>query len=183
MREIYTNHLIRLKDRKKISFSALEAQTGISDSTLCRWFKGEGNPTVDDLERVFQALGSDMQGVFAEVGEQEMRASEQLDFKGTEAMLADFSRREAVIREDYERQLTQQIDLRNTLQLTFESAVATMAGEHAQAIAQLTAELHEAQRRADQIDAKRHNVFWGMLAALGLVTVAFVVALFHDAVF
>ena len=182
MREIYTNHLIHLRERKKVSFAALEEMTGISDTTLCRWFAGKGNPTVDDLERVFQALGGDMQGVFAEVGEQELRASEKLDFKGVDALLEDFTRRESAIREDYDRQLAQQIDLRQTLQCTFESALATMAGEHTQAIAQLTAELHEAQRRADQIEAKRHNVFWGMLAALGLVTGAFVVALFHDAV-
>ena len=182
MREIYTNHLNSLRERKKLSFGALEKLTGISDSTLSRWFSGAGNPTVNDLERIFQALGSDIRDVFVEVGEQEMRASEKLEYKGTDAMLADWEQHDAKLRQEFDVQMAQQVELRRQLQDSFDNALATMTREHDKAINQLSRQLQAAQSRADRIEKKRHQVFWGMLAALVLVTGAIVVALFHDAV-
>ena len=134
MREIYTNHLIRLKERKKISFTGLEEMTGISDSTLCRWFKGEGTPSVDELEKVFEAMGSDMREVFAAIGEQEMLASEKVEYKGADALLADFERREAIYRQNCDQSIAHQIELREKLQESFETTIATLAQEHKEAL-------------------------------------------------
>ncbi len=134
MREIYTNHLIMLKERKKISFSALQEMTGISDSTLCRWFKGEGNPSVDELERVFEAMGSDMREVFADIGRQEMIASEKIDYKGADELLADLARREMIYKEHCEQRVAHQIELRQKLQEQFDATVATISREHDSAL-------------------------------------------------
>lgn len=196
MREIYTNHLIKLKERTKISFAALEQNTGISASTLCRWFKGEGNPSVDDLERIFEALGSDMREVFAAVGEQEFRAAEKVDYKGADALIADYEERIKIIRENCNDRVAHQIELREKLQESFHASLHALETSHAAALQKrddtydrsvgyLKEELrsmHEknrelmdraaaaekradvAQAQRDDIDKRRHHVFWGMLA-------------------
>lgn len=134
MREIYTNHLIKLKETQKFSFAALEAKTGITQSTLCRWFQGKGNPTVDELETVFSALGGDIRDVFADVGEQELRASEKIDYKGADALLAEFERREHISKEHYEARLAYEVQLRAELQSSFDAAIATLERTHAAAL-------------------------------------------------
>lgn len=205
MREIYTNHLIRLKDRKKISFSTLQEITGISDSTLCRWFKGEGNPSVDELEQLFEAMGSDMSEVFAEIGKQELIASEKVEYKGADALLADFSRREAIYKENCDQRVAHQIELREKMQNSFDAMISTLSHEHDVALKKrdetydrtteylkklveslerkndsLTERMKDAERRAevaerirDDIDKRRHHVFWGMLAALLFIILLF----------
>lgn len=130
MREIYTNHLMKLKDRTNISFLLLEEKTGISDSTLSRWFAGKGNPTVDDLELVFEAMGSNMEQVFRDIGEQELKASEKIDFRGTDALLEEFSRRESIYKENCDRNVAHQIELREKLQESFDTMITTMSKEH-----------------------------------------------------
>lgn len=189
MREIYTNHLIRLKEKKKVSFTALQEKTGISDSTLCRWFRGEGNPSVDDLEVLFEAMGSDMREVFADIGEQEMKASEKIEYKGADALLADFERREQIYKEHCDQRVAHQIELREKLQESFHASLASLEKAHEAALKQcaehydksvyyLKNELSDmrqknrelmdraiaAEQRADDLDKRRHNVFWGMLA-------------------
>lgn len=196
MREIYTNHLIRLKEKKKISFTFLQEKTGISDSTLCRWFKGEGNPTVDDLEALFEAMGSDMRDVFADIGEQEMKASEKIEYKGADALLADFERREKIYKENCDFRVRHEIELRDKLQESFHSSLASLEKAHSDALKKrddtydrsvsylkqqikdlteenraLTRRAVNAEKQRDLIEEKRHGVFWGMLAALICVAI------------
>lgn len=134
MRDIYTNHLIKLKESQKISFSALQDKTGITSSTLCRWFKGEGNPTVDELETIFTALGGDIRDVFADVGEQELRASRKIDYMGADALLADFERREKIYKDNCDARIAHQIELREKLQESFHTAIASLEKTHADAL-------------------------------------------------
>lgn len=189
MREIYTNHLIKLKEKKKISFTTLQEKTGISDSTLCRWFKGEGNPSVDDLEALFEAMGSDMREVFADIGEQELKASEKIEYKGADALLADFERREKIYKEHCDLRVQHEIQLRDKLQESFHASLSALEKSHTDALKQhtdrydasvryLKDELSDmrkknrelmdraiaAEQRASDLDKRRHNVFWGMLA-------------------
>lgn len=203
MREIYTNHLIKLKERAKISFVALEGKTGISDSTLQRWFKGDGSPSVDDLERIFEALGGNIRDVYDQVGEQEMRASEKIDYKGADALLAEFAERIKIIQGNCDTRVAHQIELREKLQESFGEAIKSLESSHAAALkkrdetydrsvgylkeelrqtreknrelmdravaAEKRADIAQAQR--DDIDKRRHNVFWGMLGLCFLMLI------------
>lgn len=196
MREIYTNHLIKLKEKRKISFTTLQEKTGISDSTLCRWFKGEGNPSVDDLEALFEAMGSDMREVFADIGEQELKASEKIEYKGADALLADFERREKIYKEHCDLRVQHEIQLRDNLQESFHASLTSLKKAHDEALKKrddtydrsvsylkqqikdlieenrsLAQRAVDAEKQRDRIDEKRHGVFWGMLAALICVAV------------
>lgn len=159
MREIYTNHLIKLKETKKISFTTLQEKTGISDSTICRWFKGEGTPSVDDLESLFEAMGSDMREVFADIGEQELKASEKIDYKGADALLADFERREKIYKEHCDARIAYEVELRENLQDSFHASLASLEKSHEAALKKRddTYERSVGYLKEELADARRKN--------------------------
>lgn len=134
MRDIYLNHLTNLRESQKISFAALEDKTGITQSTLCRWFQGKGTPTVDELEMIFNALGGDIRDVFADVGEQELRASRKLDYKGTDALLLEFERREKIYKEHCDTRIAYEVQLREQLQVNFGVAIKSLESSHEAAL-------------------------------------------------
>lgn len=130
MRQIYIQKLNELKDESGMSFASLAEKTGISDSTLCRWFQGKGTPSIDDLEKLFDCLGGSMEKLFADVGRSEMHDAEKVDYKGTNALLDEFHRREQIYRESCDQQIKHQIELRQNLQQSFDKTIETITNTH-----------------------------------------------------
>ena len=205
MKKIYTDYLIRLKEKKKTSFDAMQDPLGISASTLCRYFKGDAEPTLDTLERIVEYLGGSMRELYAQVGESEMIASEKVDFKGADALLEEFSRREAAYKENCEQRLAHAVELRRQLQHSFDEAIATLERTHADAlkkrdetyersasylkdlVTDLKADNKELRERAAtaeaeraELDRRRHHVFWCMFGLLAAVILLFAGAIVAD---
>lgn len=198
MKKIYTDFLLRKKEQAKLSFDALHDRTGVSASTLCRYFKGEAEPTVDILENIVEALGANMRDLYAQVGEHEMKASEPHDFKGVEALSAEFARREELIREHCNQRITHAEELRLQLQQSFDTAIAAMERTHATElqkldahfdrsntylsgqIVELRAELSQALSRALRAEAERDVLITSRRRLLWLTATAivFVLAVF-----
>lgn len=134
MKEIYLQHLAELRAGTDMSFDDLEEETGITASTINRWFNGKSNPSVDNLETVVTVMGGKMRDIFDEVGEQELRAAEKVGYKGTDALLAEFERREQINKEHYEARLAYEVQLRTQLQESFDKAIASLEASHAAAL-------------------------------------------------
>ena len=190
MKRIYLDFLTQKKDTKRLSYDVLAERTKLSASKLQRIFTGQVDASVDDFELIIEkGLQADVREVYARIGEQEARASEQLDFAGTERMLQTFSEEKAQLRKEYEERIIRAEQAREDAQESFDAAInalqtqytntaeyltglVTKAEEHSRALAARAARAEEraesAERRADDHErAHRHN-FWAML---GLVVI------------
>lgn len=200
MRKIYLEYLTQTKDAKRLAYDDLAVTTNISKSKLQRVFTGQVEPTVSDLEIIVEkGLKASMSELYALVGEQEMKASEKLDFKGARALMEDFNAEKAQIRQEYEMRIEQSIQARIETQEAFSAGLkqleerytanatyltglvgkleASNADLSARAVkatdlalaAQKRAEASE--KRADELDRRRYQVFWGMLGLVILLVV------------
>lgn len=183
MKKIYTDYLLKLKDAAKVSFDTMQDALGISASTLCRYFKGDAAPTVDTLERIVEYLGGNMRDLYARAGEQEMKDSEQVDYKGATALLNDFHHIEASYKEhlaSLERSHAAALKHRDD---TYERSVSYLKAQIKE-LKQDNLDLLERASRAeavrDQLDKRRHNVFLGMLTIIVLILLLFALAIFAD---
>lgn len=178
MKQAYIDHFEAIRqDSPQYTYRYLEKETGISASTIQRWFAGKGTPPVDDLERVFEAMGSSMQQVFTEVGEKEMRDSAKLDYKGANALLDDFKKREASLVAAHETEKEHLAELRKVEKEAYETAtrkqddvyknVTTHLKQQVKELEEKNKELSEkasnAEKERERLDARRHHVFWAML--------------------
>lgn len=183
MKEIYTNFLIRKKEAAKVSFEVLQDRTGISASTLCRYFKGDAEPTMDTMERIVEALGANMRDLYVQVGEQEMKDSQQVDYKGATALLDDFSRRESLYKEHLSSLERNHIAALQKRDENYERSVAYLKSQIAELKQDNKVLLERASRAEavrDQLDARRHQVFWGMLSIVIVILVLFAGAIIAD---
>ena len=57
-------NIIRLCKEKNISIARLEKETGISNGTIGRW--GTSSPTVDNLQKVAEYLGTTIDALLAD---------------------------------------------------------------------------------------------------------------------
>lgn len=206
MKKIYTDYLIRLKEIAKVSFETMQDALGISASTLCRYFKGDAEPTVDTLERIVEYLGGNMRDLYAQIGEQEMKDSEKVDYKGATALLEDLHRHEAMYKEHCDLRVAHAEELYKHLQDSFDASIATLERSHAAALLKrdetydrtakylkeqvldlkqdnknLLERASKAEAARDQLDARRHHVFWGMLSIILFLSVALVTYIVIDA--
>lgn len=183
MKEIYTNFLIRKKEAAKLSYDVLQERTGISASTLCRYFKGDAEPTMDTMERIVDALGANMRDLYAQVGEQEMKDSQQVDYKGASALLEDFSKRESLYKDHLSTLERSHASALKNRDETYERSVSYLKNQIAE-LKQDNKDLLERATRAeavrDQLDVRRHHVFWGMLSIILVVLVLFAGAIIAD---
>lgn len=134
MKTIVLQHLADLRAAAGMTYEDLEAKTGITASTINRWFNDKSNPSVDDLETVVTALGGKMHDIFDDVGKQELLAAEKVGLKGTDALLAEFERREKINKEHYEARITYEMKLRTELQASFDKAITSLERTHAAAL-------------------------------------------------
>lgn len=179
MKQAYIDHFEAIRqEHPEYTYRYLEKETGISASTIQRWFAGKGTPSVDDLERVFEAMGSSMQQVFAEVGEKEMRDSAKLDYKGANALLEDFQKREAALVSSHEKEKEHLAELRKVEKEAYTSATIKQDEVYKNVTTHLKAQVREleeknkelserasnAEKDRERLDVRRHHVFWAMLA-------------------
>lgn len=128
--------------------------------------KSHSCPLVADVRNELQAIET----VYAE---REKRILQQCDervesLRGQLAMLQNHHNQALQKRDEtYERSVEY-----------LKSQVTIMRSERSE----LQKELDKQTKRADRLDEKQHNVFWGMLALLFLMLLAFFAALFSDAV-
>lgn len=170
----------------------------ISVSKLQRIFTGQQEPTVHDYEMIAEAgLEMDLDKTYAKVGKQEVHDSEHVEFMGAKALLADFSAEKAQIRDEYEKRIAQSIQARMDTQAAFDNALQTIQTQYAKNAEYLTslvkrAEAYNAQlteraikaedaaeaankrvaeyeKKCEQSEKRRLQVFWSMLALCGVL--------------
>lgn len=97
----------------------LHPDCSMSDTKLSNILTKPGYKlSIDDMFAVVDALKLDRTEILAILGEQEYRAAEQVDYKGTIALVADFERRETEIRSDHAVQLAKATEIRQGLERT-----------------------------------------------------------------
>lgn len=50
-----------LRTEHCLSFKKLAEKSGVADSTILKWETGESSPTIDELQKVLNALGYKLQ--------------------------------------------------------------------------------------------------------------------------
>lgn len=198
MRQIYLDFLTQKKDAKKLSYDDLVASTNMSKSKLQRAFTGQVELTVSDLEIIVEkGLGASIQELYARVGEQEMKDSEDLDFKGARALMEDFNAEKLQIRKEYQSRIDQLVATSDERQKAFTTALEQIGAqykananyltdiiidneayirdllaktEHAQHIAKAAqTRAEKAESKIEKRDKKRFQVFLSMLSVILLL--------------
>lgn len=180
MREIYLEILTTTKDEKRVSYDTIYQRTGISVSKLQRIFTGQSTLSTDDFELICEkGLELDLDEVYAKFGKQEFRDSEEVDYKGTKELLADFAKKEEAIKADFEARIEREREIVRYLK--------TLVDELKQYNAKLTERAISAELRADaaedyskKLDKRRHDVFWGMFGLSMLLLVLLVLGIVLD---
>lgn len=192
MRETYLNFLTQKKDAKRLSYDEMEKTSNMSKSKLQRIFTGQVDPTVSDLETIVEkSLGASLTELYALIGKKEFRDSEEIDYKGAKELVADFSAEKAQIRAEYQTRIDQLVATSDERQKAFTLALDQMGTQYRknadylvgvindneayirdllaknEAANRIATEAQEqakkAQTRIDNLDKRRHQVFWSML--------------------
>ncbi len=206
MRQIYLDYISQVRDEKRLSYDDLVPRTNMSKSKLQRIFTGQTEPTVSDLEIIVeQGLKGRIEDLYAKIGEQEMKDSEELDYKGARALLDDFNAEKKQIRSEYQTRIDQLVSSNDERQKLFTDALSQLSDqyranadyltgiirdnenyirdllvktEQANGIAQAAqARAARAEKRIDDLDKRRHHVFWGMLSVI-LILIGVIIASF-----
>ena len=95
----------------------------MSDTKLSKIFKDpKTKVSMEELFVIVESMGLDKQEILAILGEQEYRASKDVDYKGATELIAEFERREMDLRRDYDGQLVKAREIREGLQHAFNQA-------------------------------------------------------------
>lgn len=99
----------------------LHPDCSMSDTKLSNLLTKPGYKlSIDDMFAIVDALKLDRREILSILGEQEYRASEQVGYMGTDALIAEFERRESSIRADHSVQLTKATEIRQGLERTLD---------------------------------------------------------------
>ncbi len=138
-----------------LSYDKLGEKTGISSSTICRWYKGQGVPSLDEIEMLCDAMGHDISDIFITVGKQEMVATQSIGYQGAEVMV-----------EHYEARLTAEREKREMLQSHHEQRIEEINASHDKSVKYLMDEVKRLRFERDsaretslQVVGKKHKVF------------------------
>lgn len=171
-----------------LSYDKLGEKTGISASTICRWYKGQGVPSLDEIELLCEAMGHDISDIFVTVGKQEMAATQDIDYQGAEAMVAHYEAR-LQAKDDQRNMLLehhkQAIEHRDKVVEYLKKQVEMMQQERINTRAELDAERERAniaEASVKEMDRKRHNIFWIMGIICSCLSVGLVIALFSNSI-
>lgn len=168
-----------------LSYDKLEQKTGISSSTICRWFKGQGVPSLDEIEMLCYAMGHDISDIFVTIGKQEMVATQSIGYQGAEVMV-----------EHYEARLTAKDEKYNVLQSHHEQRILEINENHARVVDYLKEEIKRLRGERDsaretslEVVGKKHRVYIVLSAicivmgiAISLLIVLLIVAFRTDAI-
>lgn len=199
MKTQITEKLINMRERSGLSYETLSEKTNFSKSTLHRWFSGEAAPSVDDLPILVSAMDGDIGEIYESVARQEMVATQNIDYEGATAMVARYEteiaalrERLALINDHHDREIANMrdhyahniklLDDAHALALdrrdkTYERSVSYLK----ERVEKLDERAAAAEARLRELDARRHNVFWGMLIVIVLLIALFVLAIVIDA--
>lgn len=199
MKTQITEKLIIMRERSGLSYETLSEKTHFSKSTLHRWFSGEAAPSVDDLPVLVEAMDGDITEIYASVARQEMVATQNLDYEGATTMVARYEteisalrERLALINDHHDREIAnmrdhyehniQLLDDAHALALdrrdqTYDRSVSYLK----ERVEKLDERAAAAEARLRELDARRHNVFWGMLIVIVLLIALLVLAVVIDA--
>ncbi len=174
-------HLQQLKDQSGHSLSTIHENTSFATTTLHRWFKGESSPDIYELTTLVESMGGSMTELFADVGKQEMQSTQTIEYQGAVAMQEHYETRLAAAKEKFDM-----------LQAHHEQSIKSHQEAYDRSLAYLNEQVQEMRNeratlqdrvstlnvRVSDLDRRRHNVFWGMLAALLVSSACLVVFLF-----
>ena len=209
MREIYLTFLSQKRDEKRLSYDDLVPRTSMSKSKIQRIFTGQTEPTVSDLEIIVEkGLGANIKELYALVGESELKASEDVDYKGAQALMDEFAAEKARIHTNYETKIETLVAQSDKRQQAFTDALAQIGEqyrknadcltgiirdneayirdllaktEHANSIAISEKERAEtAEKRVIELDKRRYQVFWSMLGVIVLLLFIIVISIVFD---
>lgn len=162
-----------LKSKSGKSYEDVHETLGYATSTVHRWHRGESNPDMDQLTALVEFYGGEMRDLYADVGKQEMTATQDIGYQGAVAMV-----------EHYEARLKAKDDQQMMLQSHYDKVVSYLK-EQVETMQKERKENHDEldkqRNRADELDRKRHNVFWGMLVVIILLLVMMGVMIGVDA--
>lgn len=168
-----------------LSYDKLEQKTGISSSTICRWYKGQGVPSLDEIEMLCDAMGHDIADIFVTIGKQEMVATQSIGYQGAEVMV-----------EHYEARLTAKDEKYNVLQAHHEQRILEINENHARVVDYLKEEIKRLRGERDSaretslnVVGKKHRVYIVLSAicivmgiAISLLIVLLIIAFKTDAI-
>lgn len=170
-----------LNDQKEISGKTLtnvQDDLGYARSTVQRWLKGENDPTMEQYETLYEYFGGSMHELYAYVGEQEMRATENIGYQGAEVMVEHYEQRLKAKDEKYELLQTHHDQRIKEINENHKRSVdylkdeikrlrgeLDVANEAATALAATASNLTQA---TSNLTGKKHVVFW-VLAGLNVL--------------
>lgn len=169
-----------LKSKSGKSYEDVHDTLGYAASTVHRWHRGESNPDMDQLTALVEFYGGEMRDLYADVGKQEMTATQDIGYQGAVAMVEHYEARlkakddQQMMLQDHHRQA---IEHRDKVVAYLKEQVEAMQKERKEN----REELDKQRNRADELDRKRHNVFWGMLVIIIMLLVMMGVMIGVDA--
>ena len=173
-----------LKAKSGKSYEAVHDALGYAASTVQRWHKGQSEPDMEQLTNLVEFYGGSMEKLFAAVGKQEMTATQDIGYQGAAAMVEHYEARLLSKKEQIDMLCAHHEHALKKRDETYDRSVGYLKQQVEDMRAErkvLQAELDAQRRRADQLDTKRHHVFWGMLSVIILLLVLMGVMIVIDA--
>jgi len=84
------------------SYEDAHDATGYATSTIHRWHKGESDPDLEQLTTIVEFWGGNMQELFADVGKQEIAATQAIGYQGADVMVEHYEARLAAAKEKHD---------------------------------------------------------------------------------
>lgn len=168
-----------------LSYDKLGDKTGISASTICRWYKGQGVPSLDEIELLCDAMGHDIADIFVTVGKQEMVATQAIGYQGAEVMV-----------EHYEARLKAKDEKYDLLKEHHSQRIEELNNSHRRTVDYLKDEISRLRDERDSargtslaVVDKKHKVFAALVIicvvmgiAISLLIVLLIIAFKTDAI-
>lgn len=173
-----------LNDQKKISGKTLDNvqdDLGYARSTVQRWLKGESDPTMEQYETLYEYFGGSMRDLYADVGEQEMRATENIGYQGAEVMVEHYEQRLHAKDEKYELLKDHHDQRINEINESHKRSVDYLLKEKDRMEKELALANQAAVTLAEaakSYSGKKHTVFWVMVGVNVLLAILLAIALF-----
>lgn len=183
-----------LKIKSGKSFEDVHDALGFAASTVHRWHKGESNPDMDQLTSLVEFYGGDMKDLYADVGKQEMTATQDKGYQGADAMVEHYEARLAAkdaicaqlqehhkqrieeINDHHEKSVEYLKDEIKRLREERDSARKECSDLEVESVRQVA----EAKKTASDITGKKHVVYWVSAALNILLAVGVIIALLTD---
>lgn len=167
------------------SYEDAHAATGYATSTIHRWHKGESEPDLEQLTTLVEFWGGNMQELFADVGQQEMAATQAIGYQGADVMVEHYEARLVAAKEKYD-----------LLQAHHSQRIEEINANHAKSVEYLKDEIQRLRRERDSardaslaVVGKKHKVYSALTAicvimgiAISLLIVLLIVAFKTDAI-